>query len=379
MKKYKVLIAHQSTIPHYRIDFFESLHEVLPKNVDFEVVEERKQSKRDLFFKEEKDLESVKFKIHYTNTYFLSKKSKYCFQTFIFQAWKYDLLIVENAVNNLSYILIMLFRLFGKKVSFWGHGRDLNHPDDTSRTRQILESFKFWLVRRASSYFAYTESVKKYLIQRQIPSQRVFNLSNTLDIVSIRNEFERVNDSLENVALTKKLVFTGRLTKSKRIGFLLEAFQELYNRDNEFELNIIGDGPAKYKDLIRKKSDSCNIKYHGEITNNIELAKIYAQCDIYMYPGYIGLGGVHAMCFDLIPVVIDHEFHKPEYDYLNHGNSVITSKGSNALEYSDAIIELYKDPTSLILKKSNVWPSISHLTVENMAKNFSEGILKTLG
>ena len=105
----KVLIAHQSSIPHYRVDIYNYLSEITHEEIEFSVVRDRSERKNRIFFKEQFDEANVKFKIHHTDTFFFSKKNKYCFQTFIFNAWKYDLIIAENAINNLSNPLILLY------------------------------------------------------------------------------------------------------------------------------------------------------------------------------------------------------------------------------------------------------------------------------
>ena len=172
------------------------------------------------------------------------------------------------------------------------------------------------------------------------------------------------------------MVFTGRLTKSKRIEFLLKSFKELYHLDNEFTLSVIGDGEL---DKAVELSKNFPVTFHGEIIDNVKLAEIYTNCDLYVFPGFVGLGIVHAMCFNLVPVVIRCEFHKPEYDYLVEENSYILPEGIDEKAYADYIFSLYKNPERILEKKGTVWDTISHLTIENMAINFNRGMKMILG
>ncbi len=368
----KVLIAHQSSIPHYRVDFYNSLKDLSSPHYQISIVKDSSVKRDSVFFKEVIDYSAVHFNIHYTRTFFLSKSKKYCLQTFLFSSWRYDLIIVENAINNLSYPLAIIYKLFGKKVAFWGHGRDLNNPGDDTFKRKVLESIKLFLIRQSDGFFAYTDGVKDYLVTKNVEEGKIFTVNNTIDIHAARRfKYAKLRDKLHH-----RLVFTGRLTKSKRIKFLIESFKLLYAMDNRFELVIIGDGTPELQEQVRQASKIVPIKTFGSVTSNEELAKIYSTCDLYVYPGYVGLGALHAMCFDLIPVVLKSEFHKPEFDYLNEKNAYILGGNCSEEEYAIQILDLYKNPNTLLLKRKGIWSTISHLTTAEMAANFSNGIKK---
>ena len=49
---HKVLIAHQSTIPHYRVPFYNSLENQKPDNWQFDVVFDISELEKPRFFKE---------------------------------------------------------------------------------------------------------------------------------------------------------------------------------------------------------------------------------------------------------------------------------------------------------------------------------------
>jgi hypothetical protein len=101
--------------------------------------------------------------------------------------------------------------------------------------------------------------------------------------------------------------------------------------------------------------------------------------DLYTFPGAVGLGPIQALCFDLTPVIIDSPIHNPEYDYLNEENSIICHREVSPTTYADAIDTHLQDTDQWRRIRSQAWPSIRHLTVENMAKNFIHGINTILG
>jgi hypothetical protein len=48
-------------------------------------------------------------------------------------------------------------------------------------------------------------------------------------------------------------------------------------------------------------------------------------------------------------------------------------------DYAQAIKELFDTPDHLNSLRQNAWPSIEHLTIEQMAKNFIHGVNIILG
>ena len=106
----KVLIAHQSTIPHYRVPFYQAVERLRPKWWEFYVVYDLSEKAKKAFFKEQVNHRLFNFKLQKTKTYNLKLKGKVIsFQTFVFRAWGYDLIVVEDALNNLSYPLSYLY------------------------------------------------------------------------------------------------------------------------------------------------------------------------------------------------------------------------------------------------------------------------------
>ena len=108
----KVLIAHQSTIPHYRIPFYNALEKVRPDTWSFKVVFDPSELENKRFFKEQLDIKKIKFPILAVNTIAAKIAGKNInYQTFWKKAAEYDLIITEQALNNISYPLCHLHQL----------------------------------------------------------------------------------------------------------------------------------------------------------------------------------------------------------------------------------------------------------------------------
>ena len=65
-------------------------------------------------------------------------------QSFVRRIGQFDLLVVENALHNLSYPLSSLAQGFGKRVMVWGHGSDLS-VGEPSGGKLAMERLKMML------------------------------------------------------------------------------------------------------------------------------------------------------------------------------------------------------------------------------------------
>src|SRR5688572_15115042 len=121
----KILIAHQSTIPHYRVPFYNALERLRPDTWRFDVVFDPKELSSPRFFNNPLDIKQFQFPILTTNTLTVRIcRIMMSYQTFWRKAAEYDLIIVGRALNNLAYPLCQLHQMRGRKVAYWGHDRD---------------------------------------------------------------------------------------------------------------------------------------------------------------------------------------------------------------------------------------------------------------
>lgn len=372
----RVLIAQQSTISHYRIPFYNALDLLRPKDWSFEVVYDSSEREKKTFFGDDVDSSIFNFPTLRANTYSLASRTRtISYQTFLLKARKFDLIIVEDAINNLTYPLCHLYKLNGTRIAYWGLGKD-RKIDKHSPLTYLIEKFKLLLNRFADGYFAYTSGVKSYLVERGIQENRIFTVNNTLDINRHHEAFMKIKGDRDEIrsefGLSKKkvLLFVSTFKKSKRADFLLNAFSILQRMDSNFHLLLVGSGGEKYiEDDIR------NVSYFGSITDEKKLAPIFVASDIFAYPGQVGLAPLQALCYNLPVMAIEsHYYHGPEIEYLSDRNSIVLPEGTSPEQYAMAITDLMKGQNKFVNLKSGVWPSIQHLTIENMANNFITGI-----
>jgi len=380
-KKKQVLFAHQSTIPHYRVEFYNCLHKLKPDTWDFSVVFDKHESKK-LFFSETNHT-IFSFPTKSTKTYtlrFLSRTLK--FQTFPFNSSSYDLIVVGSAFDNLSYPFSFLLKFFGKKVAFWGQGKDYKKRYNDLAER-LSEKFKIFLSKKANLFLAYTNGVRDYLVSEGVNKNKIIVFNNTIDILKHRKNYESILPNREllrgqhGLKDKKVLLYVGRLIKNKKIDFILETFDDLYAKDNSYRLILIGSGDEKAIKEITGRYAGSEVLYKGFVPDD-EIVEYFVMSDLYIFPGSFGLGPLLSLCYDLIPVIIKSDLHSPEIEYFNEGNTVMLPENTSPAGYADAINELLNDKQKLGTLRKNLFPSIQHLTIENMARNFIEGINRIL-
>jgi glycosyltransferase involved in cell wall biosynthesis len=270
--------------------------------------------------------------------------------------------------------------LGGKSVAYWGHGKD-SSVDNPKGIKSIAEQTKIWLSRRADGFFAYTNGVCDYLVNNGVDRRKIFVLQNTIDISRQRAVFNKLigqRDALRSEAGLngkKVLLFVGRLTKQKQPAFLFDAFRVLQKSDKSYHLMMVGGGDTSLVDRFRSGCGERSFTYLGATD---DIGRFCVMSDLYVLPGAIGLGPVHALCYDLTPVVIHSRVHKPEYEYLNSENALILPEDSTAREYASAIKALLEDRGRWCGLRAQAWPSIKHLTIDSMAQNFIDGVSSIL-
>lgn len=373
----RVLFAHQSTIPHYRIPLYEMLERLRPESWGFDVVFDLAELENPQFFHEPINIEEFGFPLLNVKTLTLQiRGKKISYQTFWRRAADYDLLIVGHSINNLAYPFCQVHQLVGNKFAYWGHGWDhaVNH-NQMSLPKKIIENLKLLLARQADGFFAYTPGVKDYLVQEGLSPQRIFVVNNTIDINEQRRLLEhwlpqrRLIRQQLNLHAKKTLLFVGRFTQNKRIDFLLKALTILQSWEPDYHLLLVGSGGKAYSiDALP------NVTYLGPIVESNQLAKIYVASDLFSFPGSVGLGPLQALCYDLPVVTIESNIQMPEFEYLNNNNSIILPLLTTPEIYARAIFELFDDQEKLRALRSGVWPSIKHRSIEQMALNFIRGI-----
>ncbi len=296
----------------------------------------------------------------------------------------YDLVIVGDHLGHLASLLTHVRRaLGGPRIAVWGKGRDPNRLPRWSQER-ARERIKSALSIRADGYLAYSEGVRASLIARGYPEDRVYTVANTIDLAEHRRRHQDWSEQRERLR-TKRglagqsvLLFAGRLTRTRRWDYLVEAVSELVVRGSNAHLVVVGAGDRGYVDQARAVLGEERVTYQGEIDDD-ELASWMVLSDLFVFPGPVGFGALQALCYGLTPAVVDHGDQNPEFGYLDESNALVCRRGASPAEYAGAIDELLKDPGRRQRLRRDAWPSIRHLRIESTAAAFVGAVEDLLG
>lgn len=281
-----------------------------------------------------------------------------------------DLVILEHAVKNLeSYVIISTRGLLGKRTALWGHGATITHP--TTRITRILQS---WMARHTGWYFAYTEGSKSRALGLGASPHRVTVVNNSIEFARV--EPPRQHRLLSTIGSDRWVAaYIGGLDEPKRIPVLLEASRELHRADPRFLLVVAGRGELETE--IARLEDEPWLLYIGE-AGAPEKAWLASFAKLLMIPGRVGLVAVDSFAMGLPIVTRSGERHAPEFEYLNEGNSVVTSNGAGAMELAEAVRALMADSVKLETLRAGCEASAQQYTLESFVSRFASGTLRAL-
>jgi len=364
----------------FRVPFYQLLKSKLEANdIQFNLYygepdEEEKKSIKD-YIKDERIGRKVK------NKYFKIGKTFLCYQPCFSLVGKADVVIVQQGNRELFNYLLLLRRMFSKKtkIAFWGHGRNFQ-----GNPKSIKEKFKYWYSNKVDFWFAYNDLSKKLLVDRGFDPNKIVAINNTIDTKSQIDFFDKITDEQKaelrnkyNIAATDPVgIFCASIYHDKQIDFLLQALDIVKSKVPAFKFIMVGKGVEDYKVVEYAKKNPEWFFYAG---NRFHEEKIlyFSIADFQTIPGAVGLNIIDSFSFlcPLITTSIDN--HGPEISYLaNNENGIMT--GVNLEEYANTIITLTADNNILTTLKSGCQKARSIYSIENMASNFFNGVLKVI-
>jgi L-malate glycosyltransferase len=290
-----------------------------------------------------------------------------------------DLVIMPHENSMLSNYRFLLHRGHkSERLAFWGHGANLQ----ANGGGIVRSKIKSWMTSKVDWYFAYTALSVDKLRQAGFPSNRITCLNNAIDTEQLV-EWKTGISSLEKKALLKELgltgghlgIFIGSLHKDKRLDFLFSAADHLRDKFPDFELPIIGDGPLRgeIKRFVefRKWANWVGAKHGREKVLYASLGQVMLN------PGMVGLGILDSFAMGIPMVTTDCGIHSPEISYLETGRNGFMVPDTED-DFVRCVSELFEDQDLLGRMKSNCQDDAQKYTIDKMADNFCEGIIRAL-
>jgi alpha-1,6-mannosyltransferase len=139
------------------------------------------------------------------------------------------------------------------------------------------------------------------------------------------------------------MLYTGRLAPEKNLGLLLDTLQELQERGGrDWRLVVVGDGVQRRQFVAEaERRTPGRLSWLGHIRDRQELARVYANCDLFLHPNPrepFGIAPLEAMASGL-PVVVPDQ--GGVLCYANSSNAwVVPAEGRR---FADAAWEISAD------------------------------------
>ncbi len=370
---YKVLILYKS-LPQYRLEFFNGLREELLKSdISLQLIY------GDADYKGRNDSARSDWGIFRKNKYIKFGKTTLIWQPCLKEIKTANLVVVEQADKLLiNYVLMMRWVLGYQKFSFWGHGLNLQAAQFSAGN-----IFKRLYINKCDSWFAYTNSVKSFLIKNGYAPKKISVVNNAIDTKKMHlvynsieeNELELTRQKYGIHTNEKILIYCGALYKEKRLKFLIAAIDILVQKMSNIKLIIMGGGPDA--NIIENAVLNRNYLILTGPKFGREKALFFKLSVLSLMPGLVGLGILDSFAYKTPIVTTKIFYHSPEIEYLkNNINGIMTE--NNLSSYTESILEVLSNPKKYHFLSQNCVAEIANYNNEVMIENFVEGIKKTI-
>lgn len=265
-------------------------------------------------------------------------------------------------LNTFSIIrdtpIIFFTRLLDCKVIIHLHGGEF----------LMKEYLPTWVLYFLKNTFSGKETIivlseqEKLVITKKFQATNVKVLPNCVDL-SDAHKFSKILNNNNSL----RILFFGRITSSKGLNVIIDAFKLIYNQPIEVYFNCAGKGPEEstfIKEIKNLMND--NFSHLGVLTGNSKL-EVLKNNDVFILPSLSGEGLpmalLEAMSFGLVPIVTDDGSMK--YVVTDNVNGFIVNKSSPE-EIVSKILELANN--------RNLLQELSQMAQEHIFKNYNPNL-----
>ena len=290
-----------------------------------------------------------------------------------------DLVILQQQNNLLANYLVQITRrLTGRRVAFFGHGRNFQAANPNS----LGERWKRFWATKVHWWFAYTEETARLLESYGFPRARITVFNNAIDTTAIARERAAL-DPARLAALRADLVqgsdnvgvYVGGIYAEKRIAFLLASARAIRAKVPDFHLLVIGAGPDA--GLLEAAPEDW-VHYIGP-RFGMEKTELVALAKVWLMPGLVGLAVLDSFAYETPMVTCALPYHSPEFAYLENGvNGVVVKDAESVKAYAQAVVVLLGDERWRLRLVAGAAQARARYSVEAMAERFAEGVKAAL-
>lgn len=291
---------------------------------------------------------------------------------------EFDMVIFEQARRNLALYRILARRVLINRsksrrrqiLALWGHGRDYATESGTL-TRLLMAQ----LTNQVDWFFGYTKDSVDHVVGEGFESSRTTTVENSIDTKNLLADLQQIEQSVSECTDTTNLCYIGALDSSKNIPMVLKCAELVHRGDPQVRLTILGDGEAS-GDVAAYCAVREWASYRGHSTGK-EKAAVLAKSELILNPGRIGLIALDSLTAGVPIATTDYGLHAPEYAYLDPGLTCAVFPNDDE-SYAQGVQELLSDKELLSRMQQNCMDQRGNYSIENMAKNFADGIRAAL-
>lgn len=363
----KRVVIVQEHLPHYRQKFYELLYAGLRERGIW----------LDLVYSPNTAANLLAGSLPWATPVPIQRRGPFAWQN-VFPVTKgADLVIVQQESKYTASILLQFFAIFNvQKIAYWGHGRNFQAENSSI----VGERFKRTISRFCDWWFAYNDLSVKIVRELGFPADRITSVQNSIDTRSISAARSRITGE-ELAALRLQLgihsenigVFTGGLYREKRLSFLVETCHLIRKQVPDFELIVIGKGPDA--DTIKEEAAANSWIHYVGPKSDEEKVPYWMLSKLLLMPGLVGLVVLDSFALGVPMVTTNYPYHSPEISYLKDGeNGLIVSPWPDPDEYANRVSGLLRCPAEVAALQRNALLSAKEFSVEQMARNFADGV-----
>mgnify|MGYP001357610022 CR=1 FL=1 len=285
------------------------------------------------------DYDNIK-KIYHVKNYFFGKTliwQSRVVKDLIFENFQIAIFMGDMSVIS-TWIGSLICKIRKKEVFFWGHGLYGNES-------LLKKYFRILFLRLADKNILYENRAKKLLIKSGFDKKTIEVIYNSLDYDTQLELFKKLErKKILNHLFKKKMpiiVFIGRLTKNKKIDFLIKSLGIINKNNPKVNLLVIGDGPQKknLEILAINTLNKSNFLFYGELYDEKKIAELLYESSICISPGNVGLTAIHSLSYGT--PVASHKnlnFQMPEVESIIDGENGFLFKENDMNDLSDKIL-----------------------------------------
>lgn len=296
---------------HYRSAIYQMIDKEL--NADF-VIGDKVGDIRPMDYRQLSNQVTIVHNVHLLNVYWQRGVLKYIFKD-------YDTYLFTGEYRCVSTWVFLLFLRFAphKRAFIWTHG----WLGKETLIKRIITRLFFHLT---DGIFVYNNRSRGLMIKGGVSPNKMVTIYNSLDYerqIVIRKELHPSSIYQDYFGNNRQvLIFIGRLTKVKRLDWIIDALQLLHHRGYYYNLVIIGDGEDRLflEKQAEEKSISESVWFCGACYDEVRNAEYFYNADLCVSPGNVGLTAIHALMYGC-PVITndDYDHQMPEFEAIQQG------------------------------------------------------------